>query len=109
MGYPPPPNPQPMYAPRTAQYGTAPRAASGTAIALEAILAFFGIYGVGWLMSGYVRTGALIMIAGFIWDLIAGTIVFFTLGLGGVCVGPLHLAFVAASTIALANHRYRPQ
>jgi hypothetical protein len=96
-----------MYAPRMARFGD-PSRVSGIAIALEAILAFFGIYGVGWLMSGYIGTGALIMIAGFIWDLIAGTAIFLTFGLAGVCVGPLHLVFVAATTIALASRRSRP-
>ena len=108
MGYPPPSDPQPIYTPPMAQYGAVPQRPTGAAIALEAILAFFGIYGVGWLMSGNTRTGALIMIAGFVWDLVAGGTIFFTLGAGALCVGPLHLAFIAASTIALANQR-KPQ
>lgn len=108
MGFPRPSDPQPMYASRMGQYGGSSQRVSALAIGLEAICAFFGVYGVGWLISGHIATGVLVMIAGFIWDLIAAVLLFFTFGLAGVCVGPLHFAFIGLSTILLALHR-RPQ
>jgi hypothetical protein len=80
-----------------------PTRPSGAAIAVEAVLSLFGIFGVGWLMSGKTGPGAAIMILGFVWDVVAmlGTII--TFGFGVCAVVPLHLIFVAATTIALAN------
>lgn len=94
-GYPPayPPSP----------YGMRPTKVSGGAIAIEAILSLFGVFGVGWLMSHKTDVGAIVMILGFVWDVvaIAGTVI--TFGIGGCVVFPLHLIFVAATTIALSN------
>ncbi|HEX9057218.1 MAG TPA: hypothetical protein VF818_06750 [Ktedonobacterales bacterium] len=71
----------------------------------EAALALFGIYGVGWLMSGKTTVGALLMVGGVFWVIIAIVISIFTAGVGVCCMAPLHFAFIAASTVALANQR----
>ena len=104
MGFSRSSDPQPVYAPRVGRVGNSSRV-SLLAVALEAICAFFGIYGVGWLLSGFIVTGLLIMLVGFIWDAIAAVLVFVTFGLAGVCVGPLHITFVVISALMLALAR----
>jgi hypothetical protein len=73
------------------------------AVAIEAICALFGIYGIGWLMSGRVGVGLGLLFGGLAWIavVIVGSI--FTGGIGCLCLGPMHLLFIAASTIALAT------
>jgi hypothetical protein len=77
------------------------------AVAVEAICSLFGIYGVGWLMSGKTAVGIPLLIGGFVWAaiVIVGTII--TAGLGLCCFGPLHLIFIATSTVLLANQTVR--
>ena len=75
---------------------------NGAAVAMEAVLSLFGIYGVGWLMAGKTTVGMPLMIGGFVWDLFVITVGFFTVGIGFCCLIPLHFGFIAASTILLA-------
>ncbi len=72
-----------------------------TPVIVEAILAFFGIYGVGWLISGETSIGVALLIAGFVWDAIFVAAAFTVLGL--CCVVPLQLIFVALSAFQLNN------
>ncbi len=83
----------------------ATRRPDGAAIAVEAILAIFGFYGVGWLMSGKTLVGALLLGGGMIWMIVAiiGTII--TAGIGACCLLPVHLAFITLSTVLLANQQ----
>lgn len=71
-------------------------------MAVEAVLALFGIYGVGWLMAGKSGVGVPLLIGGFIWDLIALLFVLPTAGFGLCCIVPIHFGFIATSTILLA-------
>ncbi len=104
--YGPPPAPVPMPYPAYQHSAVVVRGAgaNGAAVAVEAILAFFGFYGVGWLMAGEVTTGVLLMLGGFVWDVVAFVLMVATLGIGTLCVVPLHLAFLALSAALLANH-----
>jgi hypothetical protein len=72
-----------------------------TPVIVEAILAFFGIYGVGWLISGETSIGVALLIAGFVWDAIFVAAAFTVIGL--CCVVPLQLIFVALSAFQLNN------
>lgn len=72
-----------------------------TPVIVEAILAFFGVYGVGWLISGETSIGVALLIAGFVWDAIFVAAAFTVLGL--CCVVPLQLIFVALSAFQLNN------
>lgn len=100
-GYPPPPPPyhQGYYPPPV----TPSKPQRGGAIAIEAVLALLGVYGVGWLMDGKQNVGIPLMIGGFAWDIFLLFIGIFTAGTGFCCLVPMHLAFIAISTILLAT------
>jgi ribonuclease E len=101
-----PPSPSPGYAaalqPAASAY-VAPQArpVNTTPVIVEAILAFFGIYGVGWLIAGETTIGIVLLIAGFVWDAIFVAAAFTVIGL--CCVVPLQLIFVALSAFQLNN------
>jgi len=113
-GYPPPPGyGQPGYPPPGPGYGYAPqpvvvmmppRRADGTAVAIEAILAFFGIYGIGWLMAGETTTGILLLVGSFVWWGVAIVLTAATFGAGLICLAPLNIIFLILSAVLLANH-----
>jgi hypothetical protein len=101
-----PPQPAAGYvAPQQAVAGAyvAPQARpqNTTPVIVEAILAFFGVYGVGWLIAGETSIGVALLIAGFVWDAIFVAAAFTVLGL--CCVVPLQLIFVALSAFQLNN------
>ncbi len=114
---PPPPPPAPEYAapaqPLAPSGYVAPQPVAGayvapqvrprdtTPVIVEAILAFFGFYGIGWLISGETTTGVILLIAGFVWDAIFIAAAFTVIGL--CCVVPLQLIFVALSAFQLNN------
>ena len=113
---PPPPPPgyprsQPLYAPpmvyASPGYAPPPSAHQGkpepVAVAVEAICALFGIYGIGWLMSGRTGVGLGLLFGGLAWIAVVIVGGIFTGGLGCICLGPLHLLFIVASTITLAT------
>jgi hypothetical protein len=81
-----------------------PRPLNTTPVIVEAILAFFGIYGVGWLMAGETAIGVVLLVAGFVWDAIFVAAAFTVIGL--CCVVPLQLIFVALTAFQL-NTRLR--
>lgn len=94
-----------MIGPVPPGYGHPP---AGSAIAVEAILAIFGFYGIGWLMSGKTTIGALLLIGGFVWALLAIFIAFFTAGFGLCCLVPIHAVFIVLSTVMLSSQRIYP-
>ncbi len=100
-GYAPPPYPVPpvVY--------VVPRRSNGGAVAVEAILAFFGIYGVGWLMVGETTAGALLLAGSFLWWNVTVVTAIFTFGLGLFCIAPLNIAFLITSAVLLSNHTAR--
>jgi hypothetical protein len=111
---PPPPEEPPTYTlPLPPVYAAPPQPVAGayvlpqarpqntTPVIVEAILAFFGIYGVGWLISGETAIGVALLIAGFVWDAIFVAAAFSVIGL--CCVVPLQLIFVALSAFQLNN------
>lgn len=124
--YPPPPPPpyypgqspypgmpgQPGGYPMPAMMGPVPSGfghpPEGSAIAVEAILAIFGFYGIGWLMSGKTSVGALLLIGGLVWAVIALFIAIFTAGFGLCCLVPIHATFIVLSTVMLARQRVYP-
>jgi hypothetical protein len=72
-----------------------------TPVIVEAILAFLGIYGVGWMIAGETTIGIVLLIAGFVWDAIFVVAAVTVIGL--CCVVPLQLIFVALSAFQLNN------
>lgn len=73
-----------------------------TAVAIEALCAFFGIYGIGWLMAGRTTTGILLLLAGLAWDTIGLGLIL--TGVGVCCFLPLHAVFITLSTVLLSNY-----
>ncbi len=75
------------------------------ALVVEILLSLlFGIYGIGWLMSGETTIGILLLVGSFVlyWPMfILGTI--FTVFLGLICLIPLGIAAVITNAILLNN------
>ncbi len=84
------------------------RRPDGAALIAEAALALFGIYGVGWLMSGKTTAGILLMVGGILWIILVIVGSIFTGGLGACCLLPLHLGAIATSVILLSQQRIMP-
>lgn len=82
----------------------APQTQNATlAIVLEVVCGLFGLFGIGWLVSGNTQTGVILLVGGLIWDAIAVTIAIFTFGIAFLCIGPINLAILITSTIILNN------
>lgn len=86
--------PGPMYAP-VARPDMSP-------VAIEAVCAFFGIYGIGWMMAGRTATGILLLLAGLVWDTIALGLIL--TGIGVFCTLPLHAVFITLTAALLSNY-----
>src|SRR5262249_6767206 len=83
-----------------------PQRANGTAVAVEAILAFFGIFGVGWLIAGDATGGALLLEGSFVGWGAAIFLTAVTFGFGLFCVAPLNIGFLVLSAVLLANRTH---
>jgi len=79
----------------------APRRDKTLPILLEVIPGLFGLYGIGWLVSGFTSTGLMLLIGGIVFGVIMVIVSIFTLGLGLLCWGPINLAVMITSTIVL--------
>lgn len=99
--YAPPPAyaPAPGYAPGAPL--AAPRSVGGAAVIVEAIAGFFGLFGIGWLMSGITTTGLFLLIGGIIWDVVGFFFSITTLGLGFLCVGAVNVVVLIVSSVLL--------
>jgi hypothetical protein len=107
-GYPPPyTNQPPTYGTvNVSVYNNVNSSNKNTAaLVVEVLLSLlFGIYGVGWLMSGETTIGILLLVGSFVlyWPMfILGTI--FTVFLGLICLIPLGIAAVITNAILLNN------
>lgn len=96
--------PYPPYPPHPQQ-----QQGHSAAVALEAILSLFGFYGIGWMSRARVGTGIMLLVLGFVWVGVAILITFFTFGLGILCVGPLHLAFIVGDVLWLNKTLRQPR
>ncbi len=88
-------------------YVQQPRGSNGSAVAVEAILAFFGIYGVGWLMAGETTVGVVLLLASFFWWGLAIVVTAATVGFGLFCIAPINIGCVILSAALLSNHTRR--
>jgi hypothetical protein len=73
------------------------------AIVLEIVCGLFGLFGIGWLVSGNTQTGIILLVGGLVWGAVWVFIAIFTLGIGFLCIGPINLAIMIISTIMLNN------
>jgi hypothetical protein len=86
----------PMAAPMMAQ-----RREKTLPLLLEILPGLFGLFGIGWLVSGHTSTGLAWLIGGLVFDFVMGIITVFTLGFGFFCWGPLILVGMIVSTLLL--------
>ena len=94
--------PNPYYAPMAPM--APPQNQNATlAIVLEIVGGLFGLFGIGWLVSGNTQTGIYLLVGGLVWGAIWVFIAIFTLGIGLLCIGPINLAIMITSTIMLNN------
>ena len=78
------------------------------ALAAEIILSLFGVFGVGWLISGETAVGIVLLVCSFVlyWPImILGTL--FTFGLGLICLGPLAIGSIILNVLLLNNRLNR--
>ncbi len=71
-------------------------------MAVEAVGAVFGLYGLGWLMTGRASTGILLLLGGLLWDIVALGLI--STGIGIACFLPLHAVFIILTTVSLSNY-----
>jgi len=82
----------------------------GTALVLEILPAFLGIYGIGWLYAGRVASGLILLLTGLvvIWGSYAAIFLLgaLTLGLGFVCICVVILLqiFIAVLSVLSLNN-----
>lgn len=84
-----------------APYGAPQLRWNNTPVAIEAIAAFFGLFGLGWLYAGRNPTGILLLVGGLLWDAIG--LALLPTGVGAVCFLPVHVAFVTLSAVRLSG------
>lgn len=75
-----------------------------TALLLEILPTFVGVFGIGWIYGGNPTVGVLLMVGMFIWEVLAviGSIV--TLGLGCFCFVPINLVVMGVSAYFLNEY-----
>jgi membrane-bound ClpP family serine protease len=79
----------------------APRPASTLPVVVEVIAGLFGLFGIGWLMSGFTSTGLFLLIGGIIWDVVGSIIGVVTLGIGFLCLGIVNVIVLISSAVIL--------
>jgi hypothetical protein len=79
-----------------------------TALVLEGVLSFFGLYGIGWLYRGRTSVGIALLIGGFVWVAVAIVIAIITFGIGALCFVPIHIAFIVGDVLMLNNALRQP-
>jgi TM2 domain-containing membrane protein YozV len=77
---------------------------SSSAVLVECICGFFGLYGIGWLMSGYTTTGIILLAVGLFWSAIVLVLLIFSGFLLGLCLGPINIALWITSALVLNSH-----
>jgi hypothetical protein len=72
------------------------------AMAAEIILSLFGIFGIGWLMSGETTTGIVLVVCSFLvyWPIMLGGTIM-TFGFGLICLGPLAIGAIILNAVLL--------
>jgi hypothetical protein len=82
------------------------RSSTGPVVA-EVLLGLLGIYGVGWLIAGRARLGAILLILSLLWIIIAGVATIHTFGVAICGAVPANVLFMALSAIALHRSIHR--
>jgi hypothetical protein len=82
----------------------------GLALMLEILPALVGVFGIGWIYSGNVTVGVVLLIGMLLWEGLGLVVALFTLGLGCLCLVPINLVVIAISAFLLYNYtRQHPE
>lgn len=79
----------------------------GLATVLEFLLGLVGFFGIGWLVSGFTTTGLFLLVAGIIWDVVAGFVSISMNTLGFVVLGVVNVVVAIISTLVLRGRLQR--
>ena len=79
----------------------APRQGGKAAVVIEAICGIVGLFGIGWLMSGVVTTGLLLLVGGIIWDVVGFFFGISTSGLAFAVVVAVNIVVLIISSALL--------
>jgi hypothetical protein len=90
--------------------GGASRKELGLALMLEILPALVGVFGIGWIYSGNVTVGAVLLIGMLLWEGLGLVVALLTLGIGCLCVIPINLVVIAVSAFLLYSYaRQHPE
>jgi hypothetical protein len=78
-----------------------------TPVIVEVIGGLFGFYGIGWLVSGYVATGTLLLLGSLLLAGLWAIVTIATVGVGLFCIIPIDLAILISSTLTLNSRLKR--
>ncbi len=87
--------------------GSSSRKDLGLALILEILPALVGFFGIGWIYSGNVTVGVVLLIAMLLWEGLGLVVALFTVGIGCLCLIPINLVVIAVSAFLL--HSYARQ
>ncbi len=76
-----------------------PQAKNNTALLVEILCSFFGIYGVGWLMAGETTVGAILLVGSFVYWIFAVVMIVSIIGI--FCLIPLGIGLFILNIIML--------
>lgn len=91
----------PMYPPGVVNVNVInpPQAKNNTALLVEILCSFFGIYGVGWLMAGETTVGAILLVGSFVYWIFAVVMIVSIIGI--FCLIPLGIGLFILNIIML--------
>ncbi len=87
--------------------GSTGRKDLGLALILEILPALVGVFGIGWIYSGNVTVGVVLLIAMLLWEGLGLVVAISTVGIACLCLIPINLVVVAVSAFLL--HSYARQ
>ncbi len=117
------PSPRPEAAPVSPLFASAAGAAGaaaapassgrkdlGLALILEILPALVGFFGIGWIYSGNVTVGVVLLIGMLLWEGLGLVVALLTVGIGCLCLIPINLVVIAVSAFLLHSYaRQRPE
>ncbi len=82
----------------------------GLALILEILPALVGFFGIGWIYSGNVTVGVILLIGMLLWEGLGLVVAIATVGIGCLCLIPINLVVIAVSAFLLHSYaRQRPE
>jgi ribosomal protein L40E len=90
--------------------GASSRKELGLALMLEILPALVGFFGIGWIYSGNVTVGIVLLIGMLLWEGLGLVVALFSFGIGCLCLVPINLVVIAVSAYLLYGYaRQHPE